>query len=167
MLALLREGDSEPATLVAALRAFTELLRAPEELSGHLAQARAAVDELCAALAGAREIEWSALKRAATPKLLTSGETPDFNREGVTVWRAGAGAVAADQAADRARVRTGSVSGRARSQCGVLGRGPRGDPELHGTPDRHAGRGACTTPCAISAPARCGQPSGGVPGAAS
>lgn len=89
MLALLREGDSEPATLVAALRAFKELLRVPEALSGHLAQARAAVDALCAALAGAREIEWSALKRAATPKLLTSGEAPEFNRAGVTVWRAG------------------------------------------------------------------------------
>ena len=62
-------------------------------------------------LAGAREIEWTALKRAATPKLVTSGEAPDFNREGVTVWRRGAGAVAAGEAAARARVRAGSVSG--------------------------------------------------------
>ena len=87
MLALLREGDSEPATLAAALSSFASLLTAPEELAGHRVQARAAVDELCAALTNAREIEWSALKRAATPKLLTSGEAPDFNREGVTVWR--------------------------------------------------------------------------------
>ena len=87
MLALLREGDSEPATLAAALRLFASLITAPEELAGHLVQARAAVDELCAALTSARDIEWSALKRAVTPKLLTSGEAPDFNREGVTVWR--------------------------------------------------------------------------------
>ena len=87
MLALLREGDADPSTLVAALKSFAGLLGAPEELAGHLAQARAAVEELCAALVGAKDIEWTALKRTATPKLLTSGETPDFNREGVTVWR--------------------------------------------------------------------------------
>jgi hypothetical protein len=89
MLELIREGDAEPSTLAAALRAFAGLLSAPEELAGHLAQARAAVDALCAALASAREIEWSALKCTATPKLLTSGEVPEFNLEGVTVWRAG------------------------------------------------------------------------------
>lgn len=89
MLALLREGDSEPATLVAALRSFAGLLSASEELAGHLLQARAAVDELCAALASAREIEWTALKRAATPRLITAGEPTEFNREGVTVWRSG------------------------------------------------------------------------------
>ena len=87
MLALLREGDTEPSTLAAALKAFAGLLGAPEELAGQLVQARSAVEGLCAALAGAREIEWGALKRLATPKLLTSGEAPDFNIEGVTVWR--------------------------------------------------------------------------------
>ena len=55
---------------------------AAEELAGHLVQARAAVEELCAALAGAREIEWTALKRAATPRLITSGEPTEFNRGG-------------------------------------------------------------------------------------
>ena len=52
-----------------------------------LVQARAAVEELCAELTSAREIEWTALKRAATPRLITAGEPTEFNREGVTVWR--------------------------------------------------------------------------------
>ena len=39
MLALLREGDTEPSTLAAALKAFAGLLDAPEELAGHVAQA--------------------------------------------------------------------------------------------------------------------------------
>ena len=36
MLELLREGDSEPATLECGARAFAGLLEAPEELAGHL-----------------------------------------------------------------------------------------------------------------------------------
>jgi len=87
MLALLREGDSEPASLSAALRAFGDLLRAPDVLYGHLVQAQAAVEELCAALTGADSIDWTALRRRAGPRLLTSGAAPDFNLEGVTVWR--------------------------------------------------------------------------------
>ena len=87
MLALLREEDREPATLMAALRSFASLLSAPEPLAGQLVQARAAVEGLCAELTSAREIEWTALKRAATPRLITAGEPTEFNREGVTVWR--------------------------------------------------------------------------------
>lgn len=87
MLALLREGDSDPESLAAALRDFAALLDAPEELAGHVAQARVAVEGLCAALANAREIDWGALRAAVTPKFVMSGETPDFNLEGVTVWR--------------------------------------------------------------------------------
>ena len=89
MLALLREEDREPATLMAALRSFALILTAPEDLAGQLVQARATVDELCAELTSAREIEWSVLKRAATPRLITAGEPTEFNREGVTVWRSG------------------------------------------------------------------------------
>lgn len=87
MLALLREGDSDPESLTAALRSFAALLDAPEELAGHVAQARVAVEGLCVALANAREIDWGALRAAVTPKFVMSGETPDFNLEGVTVWR--------------------------------------------------------------------------------
>ena len=109
-------------------------------------------------LAGAREIEWTALKRAVTPKLVTSGETTEFNREGVTVWRRVAGAVAAGAAADRARVRAGSVSGGAAAQCGVLGRGPRGHPcSCTGLPVDDAGGGTRAATRAVPAAAGCGQ----------
>jgi len=89
MLDLLRTGDSEAATLFEALRSFGGLLAAPETLEGHLVQARATIEALCARVAGAQEIDWRVLRRLAIPKLVTSGEAPDFNREGVTVWRAG------------------------------------------------------------------------------
>jgi ATP-dependent helicase/nuclease subunit B len=87
MLALLREGDTEASTLIAALRSFGALLDGGEEFVGHVSQARATADELLGVLAAAREIEWAALRRVATPKLVTSGDLPDFNLEGVTVWR--------------------------------------------------------------------------------
>ena len=81
---------------------------------------------LCAALAGAREIEWSALKRTATPKLLTSGETPDFNlrgRDGLAANRRSRGGRCGGCSCSGSR-RIG-IRHALRSQCGVLGRGPR------------------------------------------
>ena len=87
MLELLREGDSEPATLSAALGRFGFLLDGGEELAAHVTQARAAIEQVRAMLEGAREIEWTALQRAVTPKFVTSGEAAEFTREGVTVWR--------------------------------------------------------------------------------
>jgi len=89
MLELLREGDVEPATLSAALKRFAALIDGGEEFAAHSGEARAAVDEITGLLAGAREIEWSALRRAAIPRLITAGESSEFTREGVTVWRAG------------------------------------------------------------------------------
>jgi hypothetical protein len=87
MLELLREGDSEPATLGAALGRFGFLLDGGEELAAHLTQARVAIEQVRAMLEGAREIEWTALRRTVTPKFVTSGEASEFTREGVTVWR--------------------------------------------------------------------------------
>lgn len=87
MLDLLREGDSAPATLVEALEAFAVRLRGGEGLADHLDQAGAAAAVLRAALEPATEIDWTALRRAVTPGFLATGETPDFNLEGVTVWR--------------------------------------------------------------------------------
>jgi hypothetical protein len=87
MLDLLRAGDSEPASLLQAFVAFGALLEGGEALAGHAQQARVAIDLLRAMLAGAAAIDWLALRRAVIPKLVTSGETPDFNLEGVTVWR--------------------------------------------------------------------------------
>jgi hypothetical protein len=87
MLDLLREGDSEPASLGASLGRFGFLLDGGEELAAHVMPARAAIEQVRAMLEGAREIEWTALKRAVTPKFVTSGEASEFTREGVTIWR--------------------------------------------------------------------------------
>ena len=87
MLDLLREGDSEPASLSAALGRFGFLLDGGEELAAHVMQARAAIEQLRGMLEAAPEIEWTALRRAVTPKFVTSGEAAEFTREGVTVWR--------------------------------------------------------------------------------
>jgi hypothetical protein len=89
MLELLREGDTEPATLRAALEQFAALIDGGEEFAAHTGVARAAVDQVIGLLAGAREIDWRELRRAATPRLITAGEPTAFNREGVAVWRAG------------------------------------------------------------------------------
>lgn len=87
MLALLREGDSEPPTLVRALREFSTRLGGGESFAEHVQQARAAAAELCAGLERASGIDWPRLRRAVIPKFVTAGETADFNLEGVTVWR--------------------------------------------------------------------------------
>ena len=88
MLELLREGDSEPATLDRGTRsASAGCSTAARSSPGTCVRRRAAIEQLQGMLAGASEIEWTALKRAASPKLVTSGETPEFKLEGVTVWR--------------------------------------------------------------------------------
>ena len=48
----------------AALARFADLLDGGEEFALHASEARAAVEELLALLAGAREIEWSGLQVA-------------------------------------------------------------------------------------------------------
>jgi ATP-dependent helicase/nuclease subunit B len=87
MLELLAAGDAEPASLAEALRSFDDLLAAPDELAGHLRTAHGAVEQLRAALSRAGSIDWSALRRSVTPRLITSGDKPSYTREGVTVWR--------------------------------------------------------------------------------
>jgi hypothetical protein len=89
MLSLLQEGDTEPTTLREALSRFAGLLGGGEEFGAHVGQARQAVDELAGLLGTMRVIDWAGLRRAATPRLITSGDTQAFNLEGVTVWRAG------------------------------------------------------------------------------
>lgn len=87
MLDALRLGDSEPASLLQGLQGFVDLLAGGKALAGHVQQARAAVAQLRVLLTGATELDWRALRRAVIPKLATTGETPAFNLEGVTVWR--------------------------------------------------------------------------------
>ena len=125
MLSLLREGDTEPATLSEALVRFAALLDGGEEFAAHASQARVAVDELAGVLATARTIDWAGLRRAATPRLVTSGEAPEFNLEGVTVWRESQEPWRPVRATDRARVLAGPLPRRSRQECRVLGRGSR------------------------------------------
>ena len=87
MLELLKGGDSTPAFLANALQEFASLLRGNDGFATHLQQARTAVDELGHSLQHADVIDWTALRRIVSPHFITSGESPDFNREGVTVWR--------------------------------------------------------------------------------
>jgi hypothetical protein len=89
MLSLLRGGDTEPVTLGEALARFSALLDGGDEFAAHANQARVTVDELAGVLTTARTVDWAGLRRTATPRLVTSGETSDFNLEGVTVWRSG------------------------------------------------------------------------------
>ena len=87
MLELLLGDDAEPAALAASLRDFVALLQGGEVLGAHVLQARETAERLYPLLDGAKTIDWPVLRRAATPRFAPSGEAPDFNREGITVWR--------------------------------------------------------------------------------
>ena len=87
MLELLREGDENPETLLAAIQAFVGLLEGGELFESHVYHAKAKAEELCAALAGRTEIDWAPLRRLSSPKNISTGESPNFNLEGITVWR--------------------------------------------------------------------------------
>lgn len=89
MLDLLREGDETPETLITAIRAFVELLDGSEQFDAHVYQARLMAEELCAAFEGRSDIDWISLRRLSSPKNISTGESPDFNLDGVTVWREG------------------------------------------------------------------------------
>jgi len=87
MLDLIREGDEEPKTLINALQSFALLLDGGDEFIGHVYQARSTADTLCALLGNMSDIDWVGLRRASSPKTITTGESPNFNLEGITVWR--------------------------------------------------------------------------------
>ncbi len=89
MLDLIRDGDDKPDNLIQAIQTFVSLLDGGEEFSGHIQRARSSVEGVCTLLKGTDEIDWPRLRRAVTPRTITTGESPDFNLEGVTVWRQG------------------------------------------------------------------------------
>jgi hypothetical protein len=89
MLDLIREGDVAPKALLQAVRKFVSLLNGGDECGGYVQQAKVAADGIYTALEKATDIDWVNLRRSVTPQYITGGETPDFNREGVTVWREG------------------------------------------------------------------------------
>ena len=87
MLDLLREGDESPETLVTAIQAFVSLLDGGEQFESHVYHARAMAEDLRATLAGKTDIDWASLRRLSRPKNISTGESPKFNLEGITVWR--------------------------------------------------------------------------------
>lgn len=89
MLQLLADGDEKPASLIKALKNFVSLLNGGDEFSSHVYQAKTTVDCLCAYLENQSDVDWLFLRSLATPKNISTGETANFNREGVTIWREG------------------------------------------------------------------------------
>lgn len=87
MLDLLRQGDERPETLLAAVKAFVNLLDGGELFESHVFRAKAAAEEVCEMLARSADIDWISLRRLSSPKNISTGETPNFNLSGVTVWR--------------------------------------------------------------------------------
>lgn len=87
MLDLIRYGDEQPKTLISALKKFVTLLDSSDEFANHVLQAKVTIDSLCVMLSNMKDIDWMALHRASTPRTITTGESPDFNLEGVTIWR--------------------------------------------------------------------------------
>lgn len=87
MLDLLREGDETPQSLSAAIQGFVGLLDGGEQFESHVFHAKATAEELCAALTGMADIDWTLLRRLSSPKNISTGDSPSYNLEGITVWR--------------------------------------------------------------------------------
>ncbi len=87
MVDLIRNGDSQPSGLAAALRRFADLLAAGEGFELHRERARESAEIASEALAGATAIDWTAVRRATTPRYLPTGTPARFSLEGVTVLR--------------------------------------------------------------------------------
>ena len=89
VLALLRGDDKSPKTLASAIRKFVNLLEADQRFNIHLDRAKLTAAELCTALRGASDINWAVLQRLANPQNIDTEKSPDFNLNGITVWREG------------------------------------------------------------------------------
>ena len=90
MIALLKGlkgGDSDPDQLANALREYTALLDGGETYAIHAKRARDIAFRVIDQFGDSKNIDWSALRREAIPRTLPASETPDYNIEGVTVWR--------------------------------------------------------------------------------
>ena len=89
VLALLRGHAKSPKTLAGAIRKFVNLLEADQGFESHLDRAKVTAEELCTVLRGESDINWALLCRLANPQNITTEKSPDFNLNGVTVWREG------------------------------------------------------------------------------
>lgn len=87
MLDLLREGDDHPETLVSAIKAFVGLIDGGELFESHVYRAKEVAEELYSVLVGQADIDWASLRRLSSPKNVSTGESPSYNLEGITVWR--------------------------------------------------------------------------------
>ncbi|MDE0262762.1 MAG: PD-(D/E)XK nuclease family protein [Bryobacterales bacterium] len=84
---LLLGGDTEPSTLAEALADFASLLDGGDRFAAHAQRAREGVERVRGELAGARALDWTSLRRAVNPTLISAGASPNHNLEGITVWR--------------------------------------------------------------------------------
>lgn len=87
MLELIDGDDSEPASLGQALQAFVDLLKGNADTKEHVAQAKHDLKPLLKMLETPDSIDWPALRREVVPRFVKADDAPDFNIEGVTVWR--------------------------------------------------------------------------------
>lgn len=87
MVALIGDGDTDPAAVSAALERFVSLLSGGEGFAMHRKRAREAAERAGEVLAESPEVDWVATRRAATPRHIANGEPARFSLEGVTVLR--------------------------------------------------------------------------------
>lgn len=86
MMALVRDGDRDPASLREALREIPGLLNHDERVSAHRERLESGLQVLGVVLANAVELDWTSLRRAVRPRVIRSEIPADFNQEGVTIW---------------------------------------------------------------------------------
>ena len=87
MIRLIEGADSEPASLVQALREFVELLGGGDRFAHHRGRAAEAVGLACSELESAKELDWWSVRReVGVDYLRGAGAGRSYNREGVAVW---------------------------------------------------------------------------------
>ena len=87
LLDLFREGDDNPESLSAAVKTFVSLLTADDGVDAHLNRAKEVANGVRLLLEDKPVLDWVALRRFASPQNRSTGETPLFTQQGITVWR--------------------------------------------------------------------------------
>ena len=86
MRSLLLAGDDTPDSLRTALVEFARLLDGGERFGAHVTRAVEGAQAVIQGLRGATSIDWTELRKLVRPEMVTNGQGPEFNLEGVTVW---------------------------------------------------------------------------------
>ena len=89
MLNLIRSGGENPQALMQALRSFVSLLDGGDQHAAHVYRAKSTVDRLCELLENREDVDWAVLRSVANTQTIKAVESPDFNLEGITIWREG------------------------------------------------------------------------------